>query len=611
MYTVTFYSFKGGVGRTMALVNVATQLIGEGKKVLIVDFDLEAPGLTSYNWTRSCSDSKGVVEYVTDYRATKQAPDVSNYICLTEKLDGGGELWTMPAGRHDAEYSTRLNSIDWRSLYEVEDGYLFFEDLKQQWQNTIAPDYVLIDSRTGHSDVEGICTRQLPEAVCLLFFPNEQNLLGMKKVSRAIETQNSARKNIKKPIALHYVASNVPDLDDEDEIVGSMLQRFQSELHYKSLAAKLQHYSSLLFLNQTIFSIARPKSRLAKEYKRLADTIVEENIAERTAAIGFLKKTLRKIRGANAGEALSEALPTAEEILQIHSKDDEVGYRVALIFEAIGRNSDALSLLTNSHGENKSAVFSLMARLNHKLGNKDSAIDNLHSLLASEGAELPALLEAMSYIDILDSTLLNSLPESPAFHSLNTSERLLVAQRLDQNTEKLNIQERILSDLDGENEEKAVIENQLAITKIGLGKFQEAKNILRKYIYPDSPDITAYFNLAMATWGIEGSPSRDLFGSVVQIHESQSRRNTSPNYSMCLGVAYGALGQVPESVEYLSNARELMLVRPKQEFSCWTYTKVPSTEFQQQLRVIEAVVKEHGELHPAYIERVQARSQLH
>lgn len=595
----------------MALVNVATQLIGEGKRVLIVDFDLEAPGLTSYNWTHSCSDSKGVVEYVTDYRATKRAPDVSDYICLTEKLEGGGELWTMPAGRHDAEYSTRLNSIDWRSLYEQEDGYLFFEDLKQQWENTISPDYVLIDSRTGHSDVEGICTRQLPGAVCLLFFPNEQNLLGMKKVSRAIETQNSARKNIKKPIALHYVASNVPDLDDEDEIVGSMLQRFQDELRYKSLAATLQHYSSLLFLNQTIFSKVRPKSRLAKEYKRLADTIVEENIADRTAAIAFLKKTLRKIRGANAGEALSEALPTAEEILQIHSKDDEVGYRVALIFEAIGRHSDALSLLANTHGENKSVVFGLMARLNHKLGNKESAIDNLHSLLASESAELPALLEAMSYIDILDSKLLNILPESPAFHSLNTSERMLVAQRLDQSPEKLSIQERILNSLHGDDEEKSLIENQLAITKIGLGKFQEAKNILKKYTDKISPEITAHFNFAMATWGFEGRPSRELFGTVVQIHESQSRRDRSPNYSMCLGVAYGALGHVAESIEYLSNARELMLVRPKQEFSCWTYTKVPSAEFQQQLRAIEAVVKEHGELHPAFIERAQPQSQLH
>ena len=45
----TFYSYKGGVGRTMALANIAELFYQSGKKVLMVDWDLEAP------WTRSFS----------------------------------------------------------------------------------------------------------------------------------------------------------------------------------------------------------------------------------------------------------------------------------------------------------------------------------------------------------------------------------------------------------------------------------------------------------------------------------------------------------------------------------------------------------------------------
>src|SRR4051794_23443603 len=45
---VTFYSFKGGVGRTLALANVGVVLAQGGHRVLVVDFDLEAPGLTRY-----------------------------------------------------------------------------------------------------------------------------------------------------------------------------------------------------------------------------------------------------------------------------------------------------------------------------------------------------------------------------------------------------------------------------------------------------------------------------------------------------------------------------------------------------------------------------------
>ncbi|MDB6116795.1 MAG: hypothetical protein JWO08_576, partial [Verrucomicrobiaceae bacterium] len=43
---VTFYSFKGGVGRSMALINVAGIMAGRGFRVLALDMDLEAPGIS-------------------------------------------------------------------------------------------------------------------------------------------------------------------------------------------------------------------------------------------------------------------------------------------------------------------------------------------------------------------------------------------------------------------------------------------------------------------------------------------------------------------------------------------------------------------------------------
>jgi tetratricopeptide (TPR) repeat protein len=42
----TFYSFKGGVGRTQSLYNLGVRLAGLRRKVLMVDVDLEAPGLS-------------------------------------------------------------------------------------------------------------------------------------------------------------------------------------------------------------------------------------------------------------------------------------------------------------------------------------------------------------------------------------------------------------------------------------------------------------------------------------------------------------------------------------------------------------------------------------
>ena len=45
---ITFYSYKGGVGRSFVLANVAATLSRWGYRVLCVDWDLEAPGLAHY-----------------------------------------------------------------------------------------------------------------------------------------------------------------------------------------------------------------------------------------------------------------------------------------------------------------------------------------------------------------------------------------------------------------------------------------------------------------------------------------------------------------------------------------------------------------------------------
>lgn len=67
MYTVTFYSFKGGTGRSMALVNVAVEMVKSGLRVLVVDFDLEAPGLDTFNLPRPQKTPKGIVDFVLEY----------------------------------------------------------------------------------------------------------------------------------------------------------------------------------------------------------------------------------------------------------------------------------------------------------------------------------------------------------------------------------------------------------------------------------------------------------------------------------------------------------------------------------------------------------------
>jgi nitrogenase subunit NifH len=88
MYTVTFYSFKGGTGRSMALVNVAVDLANRGRTVLIVDFDLEAPGLDTFRLGDRSRSSLGVVDYVGRYITTGEPPRLDEYVYETHSVLG-------------------------------------------------------------------------------------------------------------------------------------------------------------------------------------------------------------------------------------------------------------------------------------------------------------------------------------------------------------------------------------------------------------------------------------------------------------------------------------------------------------------------------------------
>jgi MinD-like ATPase involved in chromosome partitioning or flagellar assembly len=349
LYVITFYSFKGGVGRTMALVNVAAQLAKMGRKVLLVDFDLEAPGLETFDHLRPPQPHPGMVEFVTEYRNTHCAPDVRDYIYAAGSVGKkGGQLWVMPAGRRDATYQSALAKIDWIKLYRDEEGFLLLEDAKAQWEQEFKPDYVLIDSRTGHTDVEGICTRQLPDAVAVFFFPNEQNFAGLREVCPRIRAEQTS--GLKKYIRLHFVMSNVPDLDDENRVLRNIRERFWRELGYQWTDPIIHHYASLQLLSQAVFVLDRPESRLAREYKRLVKCLMMYNMADRKGAELFL---LHHHLPFVLDESLRPPQPPGDLLDQIAKNfpdDDEIQRRV-IERRRLLQNFSSRSKPVPSHGE--------------------------------------------------------------------------------------------------------------------------------------------------------------------------------------------------------------------------------------------------------------------
>lgn len=202
---ITFYSYKGGTGRSMALANVGCLLARKSTKqntasrVLMIDWDLEAPGLHRFfqNRIRGHKDNNkqavfqlqpGLIDlfYAMREKCANIDIEVSDEFFDSLNLDEYileteiPSLCLMTAGKFDDIYSTRVNSFDWANLFETCPSLLirFAEYLSKKFG------YVLVDSRTGYTDISGICTTLIPEKLVLVFTPNHQSLTGIIELVR-------------------------------------------------------------------------------------------------------------------------------------------------------------------------------------------------------------------------------------------------------------------------------------------------------------------------------------------------------------------------------------------------------------------------------------------
>ncbi len=183
---ISFYSYKGGVGRSMAVANVgrllANQVSQAGRRVLLIDWDLEAPGLAQY-FPRYVADSaSGLINFfagnypdcLREYSPDSVGPSKleDSIVQTTDGVD------VFPAGRQDATYPGLVSSFNWRELVRLHPEALteFRLELSKKYA------YILIDSRTGVSDISGISTGILPDKLVTLFAPNQQNLAGLRRV---------------------------------------------------------------------------------------------------------------------------------------------------------------------------------------------------------------------------------------------------------------------------------------------------------------------------------------------------------------------------------------------------------------------------------------------
>jgi MinD-like ATPase involved in chromosome partitioning or flagellar assembly len=255
----TFYSFKGGVGRSMALANIAELFYQKGLKVLIVDFDLEAPGLDRYFSPPNAKNAlftneellskRGLIDMIMTYKNLLSLPAQKNrdgcgsdFLSIKFLLsfitpifkseEKGGSLSILTAGQRSGNsyinYAKLVSDINWNDFYNNCDGEHFFNWFIEQSESLF--DVTLIDSRTGITDMGGVCTYHLADSIVIFVAPNQQNIDGVNSMAKSLSSDHLieyARKG--RPLSLLFVPSRVER--SEADLLDAFALKFKEEFN--------------------------------------------------------------------------------------------------------------------------------------------------------------------------------------------------------------------------------------------------------------------------------------------------------------------------------------------------------------------------------------------
>lgn len=198
----------------MAVYYLAKQFAELGKRVVIADFDFEAPGLTYKFKIPEEGIAAGLIDYIHAFYKESRIPDSIGVDCKPVQGMGTEEnpVLLLPAGAsHQRAYWQKLHEIDWKKLLYQPDsfGQAFFLEWKLRLEEELKPDVLLIDSRTGIHDLTAVTMHLLSDQVLILGVNNEENIDGCRLLLEILkDSQDPIRKD--NPIAAHFALTRLP-----------------------------------------------------------------------------------------------------------------------------------------------------------------------------------------------------------------------------------------------------------------------------------------------------------------------------------------------------------------------------------------------------------------
>ncbi|MDY7228639.1 KGGVGR-motif variant AAA ATPase [Hyalangium rubrum] len=250
-HRATMFGIKGGVGRSTATAVWARHLAQKDRRVLVIDLDLESPGVGSSLLPHESHPDFGVIDWLVEDAVGQSDRLLFQDMVARSTLAEGtqGEVLVVPAGgraRASYDYLAKLSRA--YMPIQTEKRMLEFGDrierFVSQAEDTYKPDVTIIDSRAGMHDIAAAAITRLG-ALCLLFAGNSRQTwadyeLLFQKWRAHPERAVAIRENLK------MVAALIPEIGADAYIERfslSAYRLFQDFLYEEAEATDLDAFN--------------------------------------------------------------------------------------------------------------------------------------------------------------------------------------------------------------------------------------------------------------------------------------------------------------------------------------------------------------------------------
>lgn len=364
MRTITFYAYKGGTGRTLALTKAADFLAddGDGKRVFVLDLDLEAPGLhfKLLDSVQRANLCPGFIELAHAFVFDGCLPTIEGHAVGITRPHKKGEVLLMPAGQAlSGEYWKKLTHLHWQELFgkDLGDGVPLFLELKDRIHETFKPDYLLVDSRTGITEIGGAALTLLPDDVVCLFSHNDESLWGTREAIRAIS--KTPRLLSQKPVRVVPVLARFPK-DEAEE--ANVLTNALVYLNEPALGGVSPNFTKIYLLHSHRSLEVNERSEVAQEEGKGGslrtdyDMLFKDGLsielpslslghsleqAERATNVDTAMARWREVLDKLFGQPVHDPDAILEAIRQLEDASSRIGKHEGA-FRAVAKHEDAL-----------------------------------------------------------------------------------------------------------------------------------------------------------------------------------------------------------------------------------------------------------------------------